>query len=91
MSADSYVYLTLPPDEELRSCLGLVVAGMSARANVGVGGMEDFVDALEREQFEQDRTTRFRFLHHDKSIIAEVETTGDSRPGEWHLVAELVA
>src|SRR5215208_6996729 len=38
-----YAYLRLPPHEELRSCAGLVLAGMAARARVGVGGLEEAV------------------------------------------------
>jgi hypothetical protein len=36
-----YAYLTLPPHGELRSCVGLVMAGMAARAKVGVGGLDE--------------------------------------------------
>ena len=43
-----YAYLTLPPHGELRSCVGLVMAGMAARAKVGVGGLDEAV-ALTRQ------------------------------------------
>ena len=38
-----YAYLKVPPGTELRSCVGLVLAGMAARAKVGVGGLEEAV------------------------------------------------
>jgi hypothetical protein len=85
---DNYVYLTLPPNGELRSCLGLVVAGMSARARIGIGGLEDFVEALERLQVERGGTTRFRFLYSEDRITAEVEAQESEG---WRLVAEMVA
>jgi hypothetical protein len=83
-----FVYLTLPPGAEVRSCLGLVVAGMSARARIGVGNMDEFVQALERLQVESGRTLRFRFLCEEEKITAEVESP---ESGGWRTVAELVA
>ena len=55
-----YAYLRLPPHEELRSCVGLVLAGMAARARVGVGGLEEAVEVLEGFHAD-DAPTRFRF------------------------------
>ena len=51
---EEYAYLRLPPNEEMRSCVGLVLAGMVARAEVGVGGLEEAVEVL--EEFHADDT-----------------------------------
>ena len=48
MSRREYAYLKVPPDRDLRSCVGLVLAGMAARAKVGVGGLEEAVELLAR-------------------------------------------
>ena len=39
-AANDYTYLTLPPDRTLRSCIGLVLAGLAARAKIGVAGLD---------------------------------------------------
>jgi hypothetical protein len=87
-----YAYLKLPPAEELRSCVGLVLAGMAARARVGVGGLEEAVELLEGFHSD-DAPTRFRFSLGDERVVAEVEEapgegTGGSR---WRTVVELVS
>jgi hypothetical protein len=87
-----YAYLRLPPHEELRSCIGLVLAGMVARARVGVGGLEEAVEVLER--FHADDTpTRFRFSLSGDGVLAEVEesVTQGSTQTRWRTVVEMVS
>jgi hypothetical protein len=86
---EEYAYLKVPPSEELKSCVGLVLAGMVARARIGVGGLEEAVELL--EGFHSDEApTRFRFSLGDEGVVAEVEepTAGGSR---WRTVVELVS
>jgi hypothetical protein len=93
--ATDYTYLTLPPDRALRSCIGLVVAGLAARAKVGVAAIEEAVVLLESQQA-TNGLTRYRFSLKDDSLLAEVEEwepaaiPGDSEPG-WRTVVELVS
>ena len=84
-----YAYLKLPPDADLRSCVGLVLAGMAARARVGVGGLEEAVEVLEGFH-SGDAPTRFRFSLANDGVLAEVEepSAGESR---WRTVVELLA
>ena len=84
-----YAYLKLPPDVDLRSCVGLVLAGMAARARVGVGGLEEAVEVLEGFH-SGDAPTRFRFSLANDGVLAEVEepSAGESR---WRTVVELLA
>jgi len=84
-----YAYLKVPPDAEVRSCVGLVLAGMAARARVGVGGLEEAVELLEGFH-SGDAPTRFRFSLGNEGVLAEVEepSAGESR---WRTVVELVA
>src|SRR5215211_4821495 len=74
-----YAYLRLPPHEDLRPCVGLVLAGMAARARVGVGGLEEAVEVLEGFHAD-DAPTRFRFSLAGDGVLAEVEepATGGS-------------
>ena len=95
MSADrarqveEYAYLRVPPSEELRSCVGLVLAGMAARARIGVGGLEEAVELL--EGFHSDvAPTRFRFSLGNESVVAEVEEPASGR-STWRTVVELVS
>ncbi len=95
MATDSppeYAYLRIPPAEELRSCVGLVLAGMAARASVGVGGLEEAIEVLEAVQ-SGDAPTHFRFSLADEGVVAEVaEPTGDGSEGQrWRTVVELVS
>jgi hypothetical protein len=87
-----YAYLRLPPHEELRSCVGLVLAGMAARARVGVGGLEEAVEVLEGFHAD-DAPTRFRFSLAGDGVLAEVEepATGGSTETTWRTVVELVS
>jgi hypothetical protein len=76
--APEYTYLTLPPNRALRSCIGLVVAGLAARARIGVAGLEEAIDLLE-DRHSREGLTRYRFSLKDEGLVAEVE--------EWELVA----
>jgi putative transcriptional regulator len=94
-AAADYTYLTLPPDGPLRSCIGLVVAGLAARARIGVAGLEEAVELLE-SQHSMEGPTRYRFSIKDDGLVAEVEDGGitelrsDSGTG-WRTVVEMVA
>ena len=87
-----YAYLRLPPHEQLRSCVGLVLAGMAARAKVGVGGLEEAVEVLEGCHAD-DAPTRFRFSLAGEGVLAEVEepTSGADGSSTWRTVVELVS
>jgi hypothetical protein len=87
--SQEYAYLKLPPDADLRSCVGLVLAGMAARARIGVGGLEEAVEVLEGFH-SGDAPTRFRFSLGNDGVLAEVEepSAGES---SWRTVVELVA
>lgn len=101
-SADAvdYTYLTLPPDRYLRSCIGLVVAGLAARAKIGVAGLEEATELLEN-QHALDRPTRYRFYLKEDSLIAEVEerkpaavrgaSGADDDTSSWRTVVEMVS
>jgi hypothetical protein len=87
-----YAYLRLPPHEEVRSCVGLVLAGMVARAKVGVGGLEEAVEVLENLHSE-DAPTRFRFSLAGEGVLAEVEEPAGegSEKTRWRTVVEMVS
>lgn len=85
-----YAYLTLPPEGELRACVGLVMAGMAARAKVGVGGLDEAVGLLE-DFHADDAPTRFRFSLADDGVLAEVEEPLDDGGLRWRTVVELVS
>jgi hypothetical protein len=87
-----YAYLRLPPHEGLRPCVGLMLAGMAARARVGVGGLEEAVEVLEGFHA-GDVPTRFRFSLADDGVLAEVEEPDPGKSGEmtWRTVVELVS
>ena len=92
MTADhpqEYAYLKVPPDKDLRSCVGLVLAGMAARAKVGVGGLEEAVEVL--QAFHSDvAPTRFRFSLGVDRVLAEVEEPAAEPEGSrWRTVVEL--
>jgi hypothetical protein len=88
-SQEEYAYLKVPPSEELRSCVGLVLAGMAARAKVGVGGLEEAVELLEGFH-SGDAPTSYRFSLGDEGVVAEVEEPpGDG--SRWRTVVELVS
>jgi hypothetical protein len=86
-----YAYLKVPPDKELRSCVGLVLAGMAARAKVGVGGLDEAVELLQGFH-SGSAPTRFRFSLGDDRVLAEVEElAGEPERFRWRTVVELVS
>ena len=96
--AGEYTYLTLPPDRALRSCIGLVVAGLAARARIGVAGLEEAVELLE-DQHSTKGPTRYRFSLMDEGLVAEVEDwqqavsreNDESSGAAWRTVVEMVS
>ena len=89
---EEYAYLKLPPHEELRSCVGLVLAGMVARARVGVGGLEEAVEVLESHHSDY-APTRFRFSLAGEGVKAE-KAPSSGEGGEqmrWRTVVEMVS
>jgi hypothetical protein len=88
--ASEYAYLTVPPDGQMRSCVGLVLAGMVARARVGVGGLDEAVTLLE-DFHAQNAPTRYRFSLADDGVVAEVEEQDVDRGSRWRTVVELVS
>ena len=90
-SEKEYAYLKVPAGTELRSCVGLVLAGMAARAKVGVGGLEEAVELL--QGFHSDYApTRFRFSLGHGGVLAEVEEPAEEPEGyRWRTVVELVS
>jgi hypothetical protein len=97
--AGEYTYLTLPPDRSLRSCIGLVVAGLAARARIGVAGLEEAVELLEGRH-SAEGPTRYRFYLKNDGLVAEVEEgeqivdRGAGEKGEasgWRTVVEMVS
>lgn len=91
-SRQEYAYLKVPPYEELRSCVGLVLAGMAARARIGVGGLEEAVELLEGFHSD-DAPTHFRFSLRDEGVVAEIEEPpgGGTGHAHWRTVVELVS
>ena len=89
---EEYAYLKLPPYAEMRSCVGLVLAGMVARAKVGVGGLEEAVEVLESHHSD-DAPTRFRFSLAGEGVKAEVEDPAGEGSAEtrWRTVVEMVS
>jgi hypothetical protein len=90
--APEYTYLRVPPVEDLRACVGLVLAGMAARARVGVGGLEEAVELLEGYHSEEG-PTRYRFHLREGGVVAEVEEPAADGAGEpgWRTVVELLS
>ncbi len=97
-AATDYTYLTLPPERALRSCIGLVLAGLAARAKIGVGGLEEAIDLLESQQSARG-PTRYRFHLRDDGLVAEVEDgeqaelrgETDGASSSWRIVVEMVS
>jgi hypothetical protein len=88
-----YTYLTVPAEEDLRSCVGLVLAGMAIRARIGIGGLEEAIEALESLHSAKEPTS-YRFSLKDEAILAEVEerTAGsDGGASRWRTVVELIS
>ena len=89
-----YTYLDVPPIPQLRSCAGLVLAGMAIRAEIGMGGLEEAVELLEGSHSENE-ATRYRFHIAGERVVAEVEEgegKGESfGSAEWRTVVELAS
>lgn len=86
-----YVYLDLPPVAEMRSCVGLVLAGLVTRAKIGVGGLEEAVEVLE-SLHSGEELTRYRFCWTEEAVVAEIEDDGSTaEDSSWRTVVELVA
>ncbi len=88
-TSPEYAYLKVPPVAEMRSCVGLVLAGMAARAKVGVGGLEEAVELLEGFHA-ADAPTHFRFSLGEGGVVAEVEEPAGEE-SRWRTVVELVS
>ncbi|ABG04320.1 hypothetical protein Rxyl_1357 [Rubrobacter xylanophilus DSM 9941] len=88
--AAEYTYLKVPPVADLRACVGLVLAGMAARARIGVGGLEEAVELLEGFHSESAPTS-FRFAVVDGTVVAEVEEPAEDGGSRWRTVVELVS
>ena len=88
-TSPEYAYLKVPPVAEMRSCVGLVLAGMAARAKVGVGGLEEAVELLEGFHA-ADAPTHFRFSLGEEGVVAEVERPVGEE-SRWRPVVELGA
>lgn len=86
-NSQEFAYLEVPPQAELRSCVGLVMAGMAMRARVGIGGLEEAVEVLESVH-RGSSPTRYRFHLEDERVIAAVEDIGEGRYA-WRTVVEL--
>lgn len=91
-----YTYLKLPEEAGLRSCLGVVLAGLTARASIGVGGLEEAVQALEKAHAGGE--TSYRFALVDGKILAQVEqppavesSEEDGEGSRWRTLVELVS
>ncbi|MGH3146502.1 MAG: hypothetical protein ACRDTR_11945 [Rubrobacter sp.] len=85
-----YAYLRIPPAEELRSCVGLVLAGMAVRAGVGVGGLEEAIEVLEDVQ-QGDAPIHYRFSLVDGGVVAEVAEPTGGEGQRWRTVVELAS
>ena len=97
-SADAaeYTYLTLPPDKASVSCIGIVVAGLTARAKIGVAGLEEAIQLLE-DQHTAGSRTRYRFYLKDEGLVVEVEEStstvqgGTDETSGWRTIVEMVS
>ncbi len=88
-----YTYLGVPPILQLRSCAGLVLAGMAIRAEVGMGNLEEAVELLERAH-SGNGPTRYRFHVVGGKVVAEVDErdSGEvSGARGWRTVVELAS
>lgn len=90
--APEYTYLEIPRSPQARSCLGIVLAGLAARAEVGVGGLEEAVSTLEDAHAVGEHTS-YRFALEEGKILAQVEQSEDSDgdSGGWRTLVELVS
>lgn len=87
-NAQEFAYLEVPPQSDLRSCVGLVMAGMAMRARVGIGGLEEAVEVLESVH-RNSEPTRYRFHLEEERVVAAVEDLGEGAGDGWRTVVEL--
>ena len=87
MVGGEYTYLTLPPIVGLRSCVGVVLAGLATRAGIGIGNLEESIEVLEDLHTAED-TTSYRFSIGEERVCAEV---WDASEVGWHTVVELAS
>jgi len=76
----------------LRPCIGVVLAGLTARAGVGVGGLEEAIQRL--EDAHTGEHTSYRFAVRDGEILAQVErgaSPGTAGGAEWRTLVELAS
>lgn len=73
-----------------------MLAGLTARASIGVGGLEEAVRVLEKAHAGGE--TSYRFALVDGKIMAQVEQTPaavnseeDGEGSQWRTLAELVS
>lgn len=96
MASAEFTYLTLPPNRALASCIGLVIAGLAARARIGVATLEEAIELLEGQQV-ANGPTRYRFSLREDGLVAEVEegkpatVRGEVGESGWRTVVELVS
>lgn len=86
--ARDYAYLEVPPQAELRSCVGLVMAGMAMRARVGIGGLEEAVEVLESVH-RGSSPTKYRFHLEEERVVAAVEDATEGSDDGWRTLVEL--
>ena len=87
-NAQEFAYLEVPPQADLRSCVGLVMAGMAMRARVGIGGLEEAVEVLESVH-RSSAPTRYRFHLEEERVVAAVEDMDEGAGDGWRTVVEL--
>lgn len=80
----------------MRSCLGVVLAGLATRAEVGVGGLEEAVQVLEEAHAAAAGHTSYRFALEHGKVFAQVERpeaseTADGEDAVWRTLVELVS
>ena len=85
-----YAYLEVPPQIELRSCVGLVMAGMAMRARVGIGGLEEAIEILESVH-RGSASTKYRFHLEEERVVAAVEDAEQGSADGWRTIVELSA
>lgn len=76
----------------MRSCLGVVLAGLTTRAGIGVGGLEEAVRALEKSH--AGGSTSYRFALREGEIHVQVgqlpgEGSEDGEGAGWRTLVEL--
>jgi hypothetical protein len=92
-----YTYLKLPRSSDHPSCVGVVLAGLISRAGIGVGGLEEAVEVLERSRAEGGTSYRFAILEDRIFAQIEDESGGETRESHgtgdsgWRTLAELVS